>query len=192
MKDQTPSRSDERRIQEYLAGRLDAADAERFEERMFEDDALAAEVQRALEIRSATTQAAAPRATASPPRRVLYALAIAASAAALAVGVIWLQQPQAPDVFRGVEQRMDLAVEAEGGAVRARWRSVAGAAGYELQLFGSDGRLLRSVETDGTTATLDLGAAADGASVAAFVEISALDELGQTLQRSERVALPDR
>jgi anti-sigma factor RsiW len=192
LKDQPASRSDERRLQDYLAGRLDAAEAERFEERMFADDALAAEVQRALEVRSATAQAAAQRAAASPPRRVLYALAIAASAAALAVGVIWLQQPPSPDVFRGVEQRMGLEVEADGGAVRARWQAVAGAAGYELQLFGSDGRLLRSVEADGTAATLDLGAAADAASAPAFVEISALDELGQTLQRSERVALPDR
>lgn len=192
LKDPTLSPSDESRIQEYLAGRLDAAEAELFEERMFTDDGLAAEVQSALEIRAATLRAGVKRRTGSPPRRVWFALAAAAGAAALAVGVTWLQQPPATAVFRGVEQRMELEVEIDGGALRARWQPIAAAVGYELQVLASDGRVLRSLEADGTAAVLDLDPLADSASAPAFIEVSALDELGQTLQRSDRLALPDR
>jgi anti-sigma factor RsiW len=192
LKDQTPSAGDESRVQEYLAGRLDPAEAELFEERMFTDDALAAEVQRALEIRAATLPASVERRTARPPRRAWLALAAAAGAAVIAVGINYLQQPPVPAVFRGVEQRMGLEVEVDGGALRARWQPIADAAGYELQVLASDGRVLRSLEADGPAATLDLGAPADSASAPAFIEVSALDELGQTLRRSERLALPDR
>lgn len=198
MKDATSSSADESRIRDYLAGRLDAAAAERFEQRMFEDDELAAEVERALEVRAATpaqTQAQAPVGAtprlSSPSRRVLYAFAAAASVAVLAVGIVFLQRPSEPPVFRGVEQRMGLQVEVDGGALRARWQPVAGAASYELQVLTADGRVLRSVEADGTAAALALGAAADVAA-AAFVEVDALDAVGQTLQRSDRVALPGR
>ena len=192
LKDATSSSADESRIRDYLAGRLDAAAAERFEQRMFEDDELAAEVQSALEIRAATAvQASATRRASSTPRGVLFALAVAATAAVLAVGIGWLQRPPAP-VFRGIEQRLGLEVEVGGGALRARWQPVADAAGYELQVLASDGRVLHSLEADGTTATVDLGAPVAGASAPAFVEVSALDEVGQTLQRSERIALPDR
>lgn len=199
LKDGMSSSADESRIRDYLAGRLDAAEAERFEQRMFEDDELAAEVERALEIRAATATAT-PTATATevgtarrpsgPPRRVLYALAVAASAAVLAVGIVWLQPPPEP-VFRGVELRMGLEVEIGGGALRARWQPVADASGYELQLLASDGRVLRSLETDGTAATVELGAP-NGGPAAAFVEVSALDDVGQTLRRSERVPVPER
>jgi anti-sigma factor RsiW len=192
LNDPTPSSAEESRIQDYLAGRLDAAAAERFEQRMFEDDALAAEVETALEIRAATPAQAAARRLSRPPRRVWYALAAAAGAAVLAVGVVWLQQPPPAPVFRGIEQRMGLEVEVDGGALRARWQPVAAAARYELQVLASDGRVLRSLEAEGTAATVDLGAPAEGPSAAAFVEVSALDDVGQTLQRSERLALPDR
>ena len=192
LKDQTASPADESRIQEYLSGRLGAADAELFERRMFEDDELAAEVERALEIRAATLPASIKRRTSGPSRRVWFALAAAASVAVLAVGIVSLQPLPAPTVFRGVEQRMGLEVEVEGGALRARWQPIAGAAGYELQLFAQDGRSLRSLETDDAAATLDLGAPADLGAAPAFIEVSALDELGQTLQRSDRLALPDR
>jgi hypothetical protein len=191
LKDQTVSPSDESRIQDYLAGRLDAADAERFEERMMAEDALANEVHRALEIRAATSPAAV-KTHSRPASRTWLALAAAAGVAVLGVGIVWLQRPADAPVFRGAEQRMQLEVESAGTALRARWQAVGGAAGYELQVLASDGRVLRSVEAEGTTVELDLGGAAAKTSEPAFVEVSALDGLGQTLQRSERVALPNR
>jgi hypothetical protein len=183
-----PSVADESRIQKYLAGRLDEAEAEAFEERLFADENLAAEVERALEIRAAAAPAAPavaarPRA-AKPPRRAWFALAAAAGAAVLAVGVVWLQRPPPEPVFRGVEQRMDLTVEAGAGTVRARWPAVAGAVGYEVQIFGRDGGLLQTVETREPAATIELPGAAP-----ASIEVTALDDLGQVLQRSERVTL---
>jgi hypothetical protein len=191
LNDQAVPPSDESRIRDYLSGRLDSAEAERFEERMFADDGLAAEVQLALEIRAATSRTSA-RKLDTAPRRAWVALAAAAGVAALAAGIAWLPRTVEPPVFRGAEQRMGLTVEADGTTLRARWQSVADAASYELQVLASDGRVLRSVEAGGTAATLDLGTAADQGAAAAFVEVSALDGLGQTLQRSERVALPDR
>src|SRR6185503_16648827 len=131
---------------------------------MFEDDALAAEVETALEIRAATPAQAATRRPSGPARRVWYALAVAAGAAVLAVGIVWLQQQPAPPVFRGVEQRMGLEVEVDGGALRARWQPIADAARYELQVLASDGRVLRSLEAEGTAATVDLGAPAEASS----------------------------
>jgi hypothetical protein len=192
LKEPTSFPSDEGRIQAYLGGRLDSAEAEAFEQRMFADDDFAAEVQRALEIRAATANVAVKRERRGPPGRVLFGLAAAASVALVAVSIVWLQQPPAPAVFRGVEQRMGLEVEVEGDALRARWQTIADAAGYELQVLTADGRVLRSIEADGTAATIDLGAPADSTAAAAFVEVSALDELGQTLQRSDRLALPQR
>lgn len=190
MKDPTPSGAGDERIREYLAGRLDAAEAERFEERMFADDELAAEVQRALEIKAAAAPAAATPATRRLPRRAWFAFAAAASAAALAVGIVWLQQPPPEPVFRGIEQLgIQLEVEADAGARRARWAPVAGAAGYEVQVLARDGRVLQSFETRDPSATIEIGAPADPASTPAFIEVTALDGLGQILRRSERVAL---
>lgn len=178
-------------MQEYLAGRLHTAEAETFEERMFADDALAAEVERALEIRAALRGGGAQRRAGAAPRRALFALAAAAGAAALAVGIAWLQRPPASPLFRGVEQRMGLDVEIEGTALRVRWQEVASAQRYELEVLARDGRVLRNIEADVTAATIDLGAQANAGSAPAFVEVRALDELGQTL-RSGRVEMPDR
>jgi hypothetical protein len=182
--------SNERRIRAYLARELDEAEAERFEEELFADDELALETQRALEIRAALRDTGAkampPRAARRP--RLTYGLAAAAAVALMAVTVQWLQPPVEP-VFRGVEQRMGLTIEADGRELRARWATVAGATGYELRILARDGELLDSVEVDATEAVVDIRARASGA--AAFAEVVALDELGQTLRRSDRVAVTD-
>lgn len=190
MTDQTSAPADESRIQDYLAGRLDAAEAERFEQRMFADDAFAAEVERALEIRAAAPHAGTTRRASSPPRRIWLAFAAAAGTAVIATGIVWLQRPSEPPLFRGVEQRMGLEIDVNGAALLARWRSVSGAAGYEVQLLDRDGDALLTLNVDDPSAALLLSPV-DG-SEPAFIEVSALDELGQTLQHSERVALPGR
>ena len=157
---------------------------------MFADDELGAEVQRALEIRAAALQAGVERHTVRPRPRMLFGLAAAAAAAMIAVGILWLQQPLAPPLFRGAEQRMGLEIDVDRGALLARWQSVAGAAGYEVQLLDRDGDALLILNVDEPSAAFALSAM--GGSEPAFIEVSALDELGQTLRRSDRVALPQR
>jgi hypothetical protein len=184
-------KSNERRIQAYLARALDENEAERFEEDLMADDSLALELQRALEIRAALKDVAAKPATlrvAYHPRLRL-ALAAAAGVALVAIALpLWLQTPPDAPVFRGVEQRMGLTIEADGGELRARWASVPGATGYELRVLARDGGLLDSVEVGATEAVLNLGEDSEAGS-AAFAEVVALDDLGQTLRRSDRVAV---
>lgn len=184
--------SNERRIQAYLARELDEAEAERFEEELMADDDLAVEVQRALEIRAALRDVSAkpaPLRVAYNPRRRL-ALAAAAAVALVAVALPWwLQAPPIEPVFRGVEQRMGLTIEAEGRELRAQWAAVPGATGYELRVIGRDGTLLDTTEVSTTAAVLDLGDRESGS--AAFAEVVALDALGQTLRRSDRVAVAE-
>ncbi|HEX7061972.1 MAG TPA: hypothetical protein VF200_08365 [Woeseiaceae bacterium] len=181
---------DERRIQDYLAGRLDDSEAERFEERMMADDDLAAEVQQALDIRAALTgvRSAGTRMDKRAPGGTLLALAAAAAVSMIALGVHWLRPPE--PVFRGVQPvaGFDVEVEAAGGELRARWTPVAGAAGYELRVLSDDGRVLERIEVEAPSATLDLGGT-DQPSSPSFLEVVALDELGQVLRRSNRIAL---
>ena len=103
MNDPTPWSAEESRIQDYLAGRLDEAAAERFEQRMFEDDALAAEVESALESNAATLQAATRSRAVRRDAHVRRRRAWRQSAAAPDCTATW-------PVPRGIEQRMGLTV----------------------------------------------------------------------------------
>lgn len=186
----------EQRIQAYLSGTLSEGDAETFEERLLADDQLAEELQSALEIRAAMMSSGASRNRRTPGRsgRALLPLAIAAGAVMLAAGLFWLRTPpESTPLFRGVEQRMGLVVEVVDGELSAWWDPVSGAAGYELRVFASDGRLMHGVEVDTATAAVDLRAAAGAGETPqpAFVDVVALDDFGQALNRSQRIALPD-
>jgi hypothetical protein len=184
----TPSRSDEQWIQDYVSGRLSNADAEQFEARCLADDELGAELERAIEIRAVLKGHGTKTEIRTRPRRALLPLAIAASAAILAFGLYWLQrQPEPTPVFRGAQPLMELKVDIEDGELSARWNSIAGAAGYEVQVLASDGELMRSIAVDLPTASVDLRETAK----AAFVEVVALDDFGQTLVRSQRIALQE-
>ena len=127
--------------------------------------------------------------TARPPRRAWLVLAAAAVIAVVAAGIAWLPRPPPEALFRGSEQRMGLAVEMYTDALRARWVPVTGAAGYEIRVFAADGRELHDVETNDTAATIELETPVETADAPAFVEVTALDELGKDLERSERLAL---
>jgi hypothetical protein len=182
---------DERRIQDYLSGRLSASEAEAFEAQMFADDELAAEVERGLEIRAAMQdQQSKPHAAAAARRGSRSGLrpawALAAGIAAMGIGLAWFSyQSASPPVFRGVEQTMGLEVELTGSKLNARWAPAPGAHGYELQTFAADGQLMESVPAKDTTVAIELRAAAPPA----YVEVVALDDFGQTMLRSQRVRL---
>jgi len=184
--------SNESRIQAYLKRQLGEAEAERFEEELMADDDLAVELQRALEIRAALKDAGAKSTARRGARnpRLTFTFAAAAAVALVAVALTWVRSPPTAPVFRGVEQRMGLTIEAEGRELRAQWATVPGAAGYELRVLARDGVLLDSVEVTATEAAVDLGERRESGS-AAFAEVVALDELGQTLRRSDRVAVTD-
>jgi anti-sigma factor RsiW len=177
----------ERRIQDYLSGRLSAADAAAFEAQMFDDDELAAEVERALEIRAAMDPVTKPQAIArrgNAGSRPAWALA--AGIAALGIGLVWFRyQSASTPVFRGVEQTMGLEVEVAGGKLSAHWAAAPGAHGYELKTFAADGQVIDSVPVTGTTVAVELRAAVPPA----YVEVVALDDFGQTMLRSQRVRL---
>lgn len=186
--------SDAAAIHAYVSGALSEAEAEAFEQRVFADDRLAAELQRALEIRAATAGTAAPGRRAGKVNRVLVPLAVAAGAAALAIGLYRLQLPAEPEpVFRGAEEGIALRIEVAGGRLEAAWTAVPGAAGYELRIFGTDGRLIRSLRSDAPSAATDLpsGAGRDAPPQPAFADVVALDDFGQTLVRSRRIDIPD-
>lgn len=186
---------DNRLIHAYLTGALSESEAEAFEERLFADDKLERELKRAMEIRAALGDAADVQA--QPGRgsvqRVLLPLALAAGAAILAFGLIQLQTPtEVTPVFRGVEQRTGLEVEIADKQLNAQWRPVSDAALYELRLLAADGELLTFVEVSGSQATaeIDLNDASNNASEAAYIELIALDQFGQTIVRSERLEIP--
>ena len=190
----TAAEAADRALDAYLRGKLTVPEADAFEERLFADESLAQEAQLALEIRAALGSEKAIRpskGTGVGQRYRLASLALAATIAALAVGVYWLPAPrEAAPVFRGVEQRMGLDVELRGRALSAKWDPVSGATGYELRVFERSGKLLRSVEVENATAALDLGLDAEAAAPA-FVDVVALDDFGQELIRSGRIALSE-
>jgi hypothetical protein len=184
---------DERRIQAYLARELSEPEADRFEEELLADDDLAHEVQRALEIRAALGNTAATQAPVRARRnpRLMYALAAAAGIAFIALAIPWLQRPSEAPVFRGVEQRMGLEIEVDGDELQARWAPVAGAIGYELRILARDGRVLESIEVEAAEAAVDVGGERAPGLEPAFAEVVALDDLGQTVRRSDRIAITD-
>ena len=194
-----PARTDEQWIQDRTWPEL--IDAWGALDRL-SDDALGRELERALEIRAAVEPGQASETAASHREplkarwhrpRWMLPLAAAASVVLVLFGGYWLRPPVPPDpVFRGAEQHMALRIEVEASALRARWNPVPGAAGYELRVFARDGGMLQGVVTEDREAAIDLRPAASGhGAQAASVDVVALDELGQTLLRSQRIDLPD-
>jgi hypothetical protein len=96
---------------------------------------------------------------------------------------IFAPQPMAPGT---------LAVEAtvDETTLRASWEAVVGAAAYELRVYDAGGRLLRASQVDGRTLAVDLDVLELGGvpSVTAL-DVAAVDSVGRTLARSERLGV---
>lgn len=182
--------ADDAALRAYMSGTVKEADAEALEERLFSDDRLAAELERALEIRAAMKSDAIKPQARRRRSAGLLPLALAAGVVMLVAGFYWLQvPPQSTPLFRGARQFLSLEVEVSGTQINARWDAVPGAAGYELRSFGRDGRLIGSKEFDGTAGVIDLRS--DGTPKPASVDVTALDAFGQSLIRSQRIAVSD-
>ncbi len=72
--------------------------------------------------------------------------------------------------------------------LRASWAPVDGAAVYELRVYDADGRVLRASKVDGQTLAVDLDVLElGGFPSVTSLDVAALDGVGQTLARSERL-----
>ena len=181
--------ADDTALRAYLSGTIRETDAQALEERLFSDDRLAAELERALEIRAAMKSSASTPQVRNRRLGGFLPLALAAGVAMLVAGFYWLQTPtQSTPVFRGAQQSLALEVEVSGNQVRARWSAVPGAAGYELRLFERNGRVMRSMELDTTAGVIDLSRTD---TPPASIDVTALDSFGQSLIRSQRIAVSD-
>lgn len=171
---------DTKLIDDYLSGSLAEADAEAFEQRLFADDGLAAELQRTIEIRAAGQAAPAPAG-----RDFRLPLAAAAVVGALAVGLAVLYQaPDAP-VLRGGDSELVLEVEARDGRLEIAWPAVDAADRYRVELFDLDGNPLLGRNVD--TASIDISRAEwQDADV---IRVRAFGALGDVLADSGLVAM---
>ncbi|HUJ15543.1 MAG TPA: zf-HC2 domain-containing protein [Thermoanaerobaculia bacterium] len=159
---------------EYVAGRLSPRAAEEFEQHMFECDACADEVARAIETRAAFRP---------PTRRVAgggwrVGVAIAATLGAVALGLWQLQIHEAslaPPPLRSASAReIRAAGQMSGGTFTASWNAVRGARSYRVQIFNSIGEPLARSETSGTTFRASIGAAKAGEP--RYWKVQALDD----------------
>ena len=112
--------------------------------------------------------------------------ALAPLGAALAIGMIALISILAPQPT--ADGTLALEATLDETTLRASWEPVVGAAAYEVRVYDAGGRLLRASEVDGQTLAVDLDALELGGvpSVTAL-DVAALDGVGQTLARSERL-----
>ena len=150
----------------YVAGTL--ADAEPFEEHMFECEACAEEVEKGVAIRRALRK----------PRTRLRWIPLAA-AAALAAIVFVLVPRDTPDVMRGTAQAIVVKAVAQRGEVRVEWAAVKGAARYVVTLSAEDGTPLRQRDTTETTVAFKVESAAP-----AFATVRAMSAEGEEIARS--------
>src|SRR2546430_7058791 len=115
-----PSSADDDLARLYVADRLSEEAAEQFEQHLFECDACAAEVERAMEIRAALKT----RRAAGGGWRV--GLAIAATVAAVALG-LWQMQLREPNLappLRGSSREISAAGRMTGTTFNASWNAV--------------------------------------------------------------------
>ena len=185
---------DYQQIRRYLSGSLPESEAEAFERRLFADDRLGREFERHVELQAALQDrnAEIPAAPSTRRHRLATALALAAGAAVLAVGLHRLASaPGTEPVLRGTEQRIDFEVRLDNGRLLARWEAVHSAEGYELSLLTADGTTLTTVQVAAPRSelALEIGDGKDLAQEPAFAELVALDALRQTIVRSDRQAV---
>ena len=160
---------------QYVAGLLTDEAAEEFEQHLFECDACADDVERAMEIRAALTT----RRVASGGWRVgRVGLAIAATLAAVALG-LWqtrLHEPVlAPPPLRGASSReINATGRLAGTTFTAQWKAVKDARSYRVQIFNSVGEPIAWTETSNTRFSAAIGAARNGEP--RYWKVQALDE----------------
>ena len=186
-------------VADYLAGRLGAAQAQAFEAHTFDCDRCFTELQQATELRAVaasdrTAEAAGSRSAPRPHWLAWPALGLAA-AVALALGV-WFTQPvtdrpplPAETVFRDAAQNrgeLPLEISRKGDSVILSWPPVQQADRYSVRIWSEAGEPL--FEQDATGRSIELSATGVRTQ-GVYVQVVAVDELQQTIARSELVPL---
>ena len=165
--------ADDDALRDYVAGKLSPEAAEEFEQHLFECDACADEVQRAIEIRAALR---------TPARRAAggrwgVGLAIAATIGAIAFGLWQVElrrQPLAPPPLRGSAHEITATGTLNGATFTAIWKPVANARSYRVQIFNAIGEPVTFTETGSTTFSATIGAARK--SEPRYWKVQALDD----------------
>jgi hypothetical protein len=107
---------------------------------------------------------------------------------ALAIAMIALISVLAPEPTAHAALALEATLDET--TLRASWGPVVGAAAYELRVYDAGGRLLRASEVDGQTLAVDLDVLElGGAPSVTALDVAALDSVGRTLARSERLGV---
>lgn len=184
-------------MEAYVAGRLDDAEAARFEEHYFACEACWAEVERAFALRA--TFAGMPAVASSAPRRSwMLAGLLAASLAAVALLGTWALGVHPPwsggratpneTVWRGAGA-LALEARSDGTTLHIAWRPDANAASYAVEVTAGDGSLRWRAETAATQVEFARAKLEPAAGGPWRVEVRALDALGNVVGESEAVRL---
>lgn len=177
---------------EFLAGRLDAARAEAFEEHGYACDSCFEAVELAASVHAALRAPVAARP--SPADRTSARAWGWAAAAVLAVAVGYgayrpvERAAGEASSLRGREGAFALTVERDAAGMTLRWNAVAGADRYEVRLFGADGEALverRTGETGWTISAAEIPPGLQG--TRGYARVDAIDALGAPVDRSPLV-----
>ena len=152
---------DRERLADYLEGRLPLDQQRAFEQELLQDPSASGELYEELGVREMLRSASRQK---TAVVRRLYWLAPLAAAALVLLMVLPLREPT-EEVLRGEIAELEIVEPGNqvSGEFVLRWRSVPGAATYEVAIFSADARALRSESTPDTAlvvADIDTGAKA--------------------------------
>lgn len=134
---------DDELVRRYLAGTTTLSEAEAFEEHYFACEACWREVQTAMELREALL-----RQSARPSRRIWPALAAAAAAAFLFIGIWQMMQRQADQepAWRSSQPAYQTSAARVGSSTVISWEPKPEARWYVLRRFSADGSEIDTIE----------------------------------------------
>ena len=155
----------EERLQQYLDGRMDAAEREAFEQELLVDGEFLTDAYDEITVREALAEAALAQRAAFRPKRRPQAVAFLAVAAAASIAFIAfiLPRPGGDEIFRGdgsgAPQAMYPVGDLEGPPHMFIWTRDPGAARYRLEIYNAEGSRLHVTTTADTFLATDGGLA---------------------------------
>jgi hypothetical protein len=174
---------DRERLADYLEGRLPLDQQRAFEQELLQDPSASGELYEELGVREMLRPASRQK---TAVVRRLYWLAPLAAAALVLLMVLPLREPT-EEVLRGEIAELEIVEPGNqvSGEFVLRWRSVPGAATYEVAIFSADARALRSESTPDTALVVaDIDTGGEG-----FWRVTARDALARVIAESPPVPL---